>query len=180
MSNRLDMLSGSLYIAVMMAFEERRTWIEALVTVIVPGWYFASVLPQASTTPVAAIQYQWPLGVSVAVLIATIVGGIIATNIAALVAGEISAARDRGDAARSEATDAALRTLDRSDERDATIGRIGAQVGGTVLGIAVLVPLGLAMAEREQFWIANALYAALVLSSLASSAVKLVAYRRGL
>jgi hypothetical protein len=163
-----------------MSFEERRTWIEAVVTVLVPGWYFVNVLPEALSTPVGEIEYQWLLGVSVVVLVATIIGGIITTNIATLIAGEISAARDRGTAAHTETTDAALRTLDRSDERDTTIGRLGGQMGGIVLGIAVLVPLGLAMAEREPFWIANALYAALVLSSLASSAAKLVAYRRGL
>jgi hypothetical protein len=160
-----------------MSFEERRTWIEAVVTVVVPGWYFLSILPQASSTPVAEIDYQWLLGVSVVVLVATIIGGIIATNIAALVANEVAGAR--GVAAHRE-TSEAVAALDRSDERDATIGRFGAQVGGAVLGIAVLVPLGLAMAEQAHFWIANSLYAALVLSSLASSAIKLVAYRRGL
>jgi hypothetical protein len=163
-----------------MSFEERRTWIEAVVTVLVPGWYFVDVLPEALRTPVGDIDYQWLLGVSVIVLVATIVGGIIATNIATLIAGEISAARDRAPAAHTETTDAVLRTLDRTDERDTTIRRLGGQVAGVVLGLAVLVPLGLAMAEREQFWIANALYAALVLSSLAASATKLLAYRRGL
>jgi hypothetical protein len=160
-----------------MTFDERRTWIEAVITVIVPGWYFLSILPTTSSTPVDAIDYQWLLGLSVLVLIATIIGGIIATNVAALVANEVAGAR--GDPAHVE-TSAAEAALDRSDERDAAIGRIGAHVGGVVLGLAVLVPLGLAMAEREHFWIANSLYAALVLSSLASSAVKLVAYRRGL
>lgn len=160
-----------------MSFEERRTWIEAVMAVIVPGWYFLSVLPQVASTPVATIDYQWLLGVSVVVFVATVIGGIIATNIAALVANEI--ARARGDAAHAE-TSAAAAALDRSDERDASIARIGAQVGGVVLGLGVLVPLGLAMAEQEHFWIANGLYAALVLSSLASSVVKLVAYRRGL
>jgi hypothetical protein len=159
-----------------MTFEERRTWIEAVVTVLVPGWYFLSVLPETSRTPVAEIDYQWLLGVSVVVLVATIIGGVIATNIAALVANEVAGAR--GDATHLE-TSAAAAALDRSDERDSAIGRIGAQAGGAVLGLAVLVPLGLAMAEREHFWIANSLYAALVLSSLASAAVKLVAYRRG-
>jgi hypothetical protein len=159
-----------------MTFEERRTWIEAVVTVLVPGWYFLSVLPETSRTPVAEIDYQWLLGVSVVVLVATIIGGVIATNIAALVANEVAGAR--GDATHLE-TSAAAAALDRSDERDAAIGRIGAQAGGALLGLAVLVPLGLAMAEREHFWIANSLYAALVLSSLASAAVKLVAYRRG-
>lgn len=160
-----------------MSFEERRTWIEAVVTLVVPGWYFLSVLPQASSTPVADIEYQWPLGVSVIVLVATIIGGIIATNIAALVANEVARARDEADATPTETVAA---SLDRSDERDAAIGRIGAQVGGVVLGLAVLVPLGLAMSEADHFWIANSLFAALVLSSLATSAVKLVAYRRGL
>ena len=160
-----------------MTFEERRTWIEAVVTVLVPGWYFLTVLPKAWATPVGDIDYQWLLGVSVVVLVATIIGGIIATNVAALVANEVAGAR--GDPAHIE-TSVAEAALDRSDERDAAIGRIGAQVGGAVLGLAVLVPLGLAMAEREHFWIANSLYAALVISSLASSIVKLVAYRRGL
>jgi hypothetical protein len=139
--------------------------------------YFLSVLPEASSTTVAEIDYQWRLGVSVVVLIATIIGGIIATSIAALVVNEVAGAR--GDAAYVE-TSAAAAALDRSDERDAAIGRFGAQVGGAVLGLAVLVPLGLAMAEREHFWIANGLYAALVLSNLAASVAKLVAYRRGL
>jgi hypothetical protein len=160
-----------------MTFDERRTWIEAVVTIVVPGWYFLSVLPKATSTPVAEIDYQWLLGVSVLLLVATIIGGIIATNVAALVANEVAGAR--GDPAHLESS-AASAALDRSDERDAAIGRFGAQVGGAVLGLAVLVPLGLAMAEREHFWIANSLYAALVLSSLASSVVKLVAYRRGM
>lgn len=159
-----------------MTFEERRTWIEAVVTVLVPGWYFLSVLPKASSTPVADIEYQWLLGVSVVILVATIIGGIIATSIAALVVNEVAGAR--GDANHLE-TSAAMAALDRSDERDAAIGRMGAQVAGAVLGLAVLVPLGLAMSEQDHFWIANSLYAALVLSSLVSSVVKLVAYRRG-
>jgi hypothetical protein len=176
MSRYLDMKFGLLYIRAEMTFDERRTWIEAVVTAVVTGWYFLSVLPQASSTPVADIEYQWLLGISVVVVIATTIGGIIATNIVALVANEVAGAR--GDATHLE-TSAAMAALDRSDERDAAIGRFGAQVGGAVLALAALVPLALAMAEREQFWIANSLYAALVLSSLVASAVKLVAYRRG-
>jgi hypothetical protein len=162
-----------------MTFEERRTWIEAVVTVVVPSWYFLSVLPQASNTPVGEIDYQWLLGISVVVLIVTIIAGIIATSIAALIANEIGRARDPGGSDRVE-TAVMAADIDRSDERDVAIGRFGAQVGGIVLGLGVLLPLGLAMAATEQFWIANSLYAALVLSSLGTSAAKLVAYRRGL
>ena len=162
-----------------MSFDERRTWIEALVTLVVPGLYFVTVLPQASTTAVAAIDYQWPLGVSVVVAIVTIVGGIIATNIAAAVAHEVARARDVGEGAHDD-TPVVAAVLDRSDERDTAIGLMGDRVGYAVLGLGVLVPLGLAIAEREHFWIANSLYAALVLSTLAASVVKLVTYRRGL
>src|SRR5919106_2801936 len=117
-----------------MPFEERRTWIEAVVTVLVPGWYFATVLPQALGTPVGDIDYQWLLGVSVVVLVVTIIGGIIATNIAALVANEVAGARGAAD---HRETSAAMAALDRSDERDASIGRLGGQIGGIVLGVAV-------------------------------------------
>jgi hypothetical protein len=43
----------------------------------------------------------------------------------------------------------------------------------------MLVPFGLAMAEGDHFWIANAIYLAFVLSALTASVVKIVAYRRG-
>jgi len=69
---------------------------------------------------------------------------------------------------------------DKSDERDKDIKRFGEYVGGIVLAIGMLVPFGLALAESESFWIANAMYLAFVLSALTSSVVKVVAYRRGL
>jgi hypothetical protein len=47
------------------------------------------------------------------------------------------------------------------------------------MSIAAIVPLALAMAEVEHFWIAHALYLAFVLAALTSAAVKIVAYRRG-
>ena len=161
-----------------MSFEERRTWIEAVVTLLVPGWYFVAVLSQAATTPVAEIEYQWALGLSVVLVILTVVVGVIVGTVAAHVGGEVAAAR-AGVSRDREATAAMAAAIERTDERDVAIGRFAGQFGFAVLGIGVLVPLGLAMAEREPFWIANALYAALVLASLASSAVKLVAYRRG-
>jgi hypothetical protein len=162
-----------------MSFEERQTWVEAVVMIVVPGWYFVTILSQASSTPISDIEYQWPLAISVVVVIATIIVGIIATTIGAAIGNRIAIAREAGTTEGIEFDDSDLDDLDRSDERDKAINRFGGYVGGIVLGVAVLVPLGLAMAEREPFWIANALYAALVLSILASSAVKLVAYRRG-
>ena len=63
--------------------------------------------------------------------------------------------------------------------RDKEINRRGEYVGFYVMSVAAIVPLGLAMAKIDQFWIANALYLAFVLAALASSVVKIVAYRRG-
>src|SRR5918996_896193 len=68
---------------------------------------------------------------------------------------------------------------DKTDERDKQIDRLGEHVGGIVLGVGMLGPLGLAIAEADYFWIANAIFAVFVLSSLVSSTVKIVGYRRG-
>jgi hypothetical protein len=43
-----------------------------------------------------------------------------------------------------------------------------------------LLPLGLAIAEFEQFWIANAIFLAGVVAAVGSSIAMIVAYRRGL
>ena len=69
--------------------------------------------------------------------------------------------------------------VDRKDERDRQIHRIGEYVGFHVMSIAALGPLLLAMAEVDYFWIANALYLAFCLAALGSAATKIVAYRRG-
>ena len=159
-----------------MSFQERQTWVEAVVTILVPGWYFVSILSQAAGTPVSDIEYQWPLALSVVVSIVVIIAVIIATTIASVIGSQISAAIERGSA---EGLPAPVVDVDRSDERDAAINRFGSYIGYIVLGIAILVPLVLAMTEREPFWIANALFAALVLSALASAAARLIAYRRG-
>ena len=42
------------------------------------------------------------------------------------------------------------------------------------------VALGMAMAKWDYFWIANVIYLGFVLWAVVGSAVKLVAYRRGL
>ena len=65
------------------------------------------------------------------------------------------------------------------DERDRDIGRFGEYFAGTVLGIGMVVPFALTLAEFDYFWIANAMYLAFVVSALVGAVMKLVAYRRG-
>ena len=67
----------------------------------------------------------------------------------------------------------------RADEREVLITRRGELVGYYVLSAGVIGALALVLTEQPYFWIAHAIYAAFVISALASSVVKLVAYRRG-
>jgi hypothetical protein len=65
------------------------------------------------------------------------------------------------------------------DERDAHIARFGGHVSGFVLAIACVNVLILAITEVAHFWIANAIYASLVLADVTGSITKIVGYRRG-
>ena len=67
-----------------------------------------------------------------------------------------------------------------TDVRDRDIGRFGEYVAGTLLGVGMVVPFILTLAEFEYFWIANAMYLAFAFSAFVGTIVKLIAYRRGL
>jgi hypothetical protein len=138
-----------------MSSEEKRAWISALLLVVVPVAYLATVLSEVAGTDVAKIAYEGPMLTSIAVGIGA---GIVLAIVAAI---------------------ASPRDADRTDERDREISRRGDYVGFYVMSIAATVPLIMAMAEVAHFWIAHALYLAFILAALASSVVKIVAYRRG-
>ncbi|MDF5752817.1 hypothetical protein [Spongiactinospora sp. TRM90649] len=138
-----------------MSFEEKRAWIYIVVAAGVAVVYFAIILSRVPGTDVATIAYMWPMLTALGV-------GIAANIVLNMVAAMISP-REAG----------------KTDERDKQINRLGEYVGFYVMSIAAVVPLGLAMAKIEQFWIANTLYLAFVLAAVASSIVKIVAYRRG-
>ena len=138
-----------------MSSEERHSWIYVVVGVLVPLVYFATVLSKVPGTDVATIGYVWPMLTAIGV-------GIGASIVLSIMAAIISP-REAG----------------KTDVRDKEINRRGEYVGFYVMSVAAIVPLGLAMAKAEHFWIANALYLAFVLAALASAVVKIVAYRRG-
>jgi len=138
-----------------MSFEEKGTWAYAVISAVLAVIYFATILGQLSTTAAADIDYQQSLLAVVAATIALTILGMIGIGILA-----------PADA-------------NRSDQRDRDINRLGDYAGGTVLAIAMIVPFGLALAEAQHFWIANAMYLAFVLGGLCSAGVKLVLYRRG-
>lgn len=138
-----------------MSSEEKHSWIYVVVGVLVPLVYFATVLSKVPGTDVATIGYVWPMLTAIGV-------GIGASIVLSIMAAIISP----GEAGKT-------------DVRDKEINRRGEYVGFYVMSVAAIVPLGLAMAKAEHFWIANALYLAFVLAALASAVVKIVAYRRG-
>lgn len=64
------------------------------------------------------------------------------------------------------------------DERDRSISQRADQVGGVLLGVAVLAVIALAMFEVAHVYIANALLLGLVAAQIAAETTKLWLYRR--
>jgi len=139
-----------------MSFEEKGNWVFLVVNVVTYVAYLSVTLGRAQDVPLTDVPYVstmlWTIGIAIAL---SIVGNIVV--------------------AISKPSEA-----DKSDVRDKDINRFGEFVGGIVLAVGMLAPFGLALAESDYFWIANAMYLAFVLSALTSSVVKVVAYRRGL
>lgn len=138
-----------------MSFEEKNTWIYAVVTVVASGAYLATILGRAQDGPLTEVPY-------VGAMLWTI-GGAIAASIVGHIAIAIAWPKE----------------ADKKDEPDREIGRFGEYVGQSFVVIGALAALGLSMAEVDHFWIANTVYLAFVLSALLGSTAKIVAYRRG-
>ena len=148
-----------------MPFEEKLSWVNAVVTVIVPVAYFVSMLGRLADTSAAAISYQWPLLIAIGTsIILTIVGSILA-GIGSGISAELHG--------RSASDDFS------TDERDKQISRHGDRIGFSVSSVGMVGVLALTMLEYEYFWIASALYLSFAVGTLVASVVKLVAYRRG-
>ena len=141
-----------------MSFQEKWRWIYLGVAVVTNLAYVAIIVGRAQGTPITEVSYALPMiGAIVVTIVATIAGSILAA-IAEYRAGE--------------------RKFE-PDERDTGIHRHGEAIGYAVFSVGILGALGLTMAEVAHFWIGNAIYLTGVLVSLISTAVKLVAYRRG-
>ena len=139
-----------------MSYEEKGQWVYLVVGVLTLSGYLVFVAGQARALPVAEIDYVPALLLTIGIAIGlSIIGRILL---------EIVSQSDTY----------------KEDERDRDINRLGEYVGGILLGVGMIVPFVLAVAEVEYFWIANAIYLAFALATLVGTAVKLVAYRRGL
>jgi hypothetical protein len=148
-----------------MPFEERMTWVNLVVTLVVPVWYVVTMAGRLGDTSAADIAYQKPMLIAFGVYIGLSIVGAIAVSIASAISAEV---RGRGTA-----------DIDRKDERDKDIGRRGDVVGFYVASAGAVGVIALTMLEYDYFWIANALYLSFVVATLVASVVKLVLYRRG-
>jgi hypothetical protein len=147
-------------------FEEKITWVNGVVAVVVPVAYFVIMLGRLGDTSAADISYQWPLLIAIgASVILTIIGSILA-GIGTGISAEL-----RGRSASDD--------IDRKDERDKQISRHGDLIGFYVSSVGMVGVLALTMLEYEYFWIASALYLSFVVGTLVGSVVKIASYHRG-
>jgi hypothetical protein len=149
-----------------MPFEEKVTWVNLVVAVVVPVAYFALMLGRLGDVSAADISYQWPLLIAIGASVVLTIVGTIVMSIGTGISAEL-----RG---RSAADD-----IDRKDERDVSIARRGDLIGFYVSAAGMVGVLALTMLEYEYFWIASALYLSFVAGTLVASAVKIASYHRG-
>ncbi|THA86355.1 hypothetical protein [Streptomyces sp. A0592] len=138
-----------------MAVEEKRAWIMIVVAVLSYGTYLAVVLGRSDGGPLAQQPYAaallWTVGAAIAASIAL----HITVSLLSPEEGRVK------------------------DQRDREIHRFGDHIGQSFVVIGAVAGLVLAMAEADQFWIANAIYLGFVLSALLASTAKIVSYRLG-
>jgi drug/metabolite transporter (DMT)-like permease len=152
-------MSSKIYIGAAVSSEERGQWVYIVAIALTYVAYIVIILGRAAQAPPAEVDYAPTMLLAIGAGIALAIVGRIVLEIAAQVR-EPDAGHD-------------------PDVRDRDIGRFGEYVAGTVLGVGMIVPFALTLAEFEYFWIANAMYLAFVVAALVGTAVKLVAYRRG-
>lgn len=139
-----------------MSYEEKRTWVYLVSSAVTYGVYLAVVTGRALHSPVAQVPYAslllWTTGASI---IASIVGNVL------FEAAKPSDSRQR-------------------DVRDREISRYGEHASRWFVFAGAATALVMAMARWDYFWITNVIYLGFTLWAISGSALKLVAYRRGL
>ncbi|XVS64693.1 hypothetical protein ACQPYE_01105 [Actinosynnema sp. CA-299493] len=138
-----------------MSYEEKGTWVYLVVSALTYLGYVVVVLGRAGDGPVAEVSYVAPLLWAIGISVGLAVVGRVALEIA--------------EPSESH----------RADARDRDVNRFGEHLAAVVLGVGMVLPFGLALAEAPHFWIANAIFLVFNVWAVFGAAVKLVAYRRG-
>ena len=138
-----------------MSYEEKGTWVYLVTSAGGYVVYLVIMAGRLASTPVAEVPYVsvllWTTGASI---VASIVGRVVIET-----------------ASPSDSK--------RADVRDRDISRFGEYASRWFLVAGAAAALVMAMAKVDYFWIANVIYLGFVLWAVAGSALKLIAYRRG-
>jgi hypothetical protein len=137
-----------------MTLQERRSWTYIVTSVLAYAGYLWWVLTHAAD-PITSTAYQKPLLISI--------GAAIVVNIVA------------------EMVLSTARPVERKfDVRDKEIQQLGDFTGSSLVVIGAIGGLLLALAEKDFFWISNAIYLGFVLSAVIGSMTKIGLYRAGM
>jgi hypothetical protein len=139
-----------------MSYEEKGTWVYLVTSAGAYAVYLVIILGRLQSTPVADVPYAW-------VLLWTTLASIVAS-----VAGRTLVETARPSDSR------------RRDVRDKEIYRFGEYASRWLIVAGAAGGFFLALAKVDYFWIANVIYLGFVLWAVVGSAIRLVAYRRGL
>jgi hypothetical protein len=146
-----------------MSSEEKGQWVYLVVITVTYLAYVVITAGQLGQTAPADIDYAPVMLAAIGIAIVLAIVGRIVVEIGGGIAAEM----------------AGQEAIHVADIRDRDIGRFGEYFAGTVLGVGMVLPFVLTLAEFDYFWIANAIYLAFVVSAVVGAVVKLVAYRRG-
>ena len=138
-----------------MSFDEKNTWVFAVVAVLGASIYGAILLARSQGLALTDVAYVTPMLASI--------GGAIVANIIGNLVISFLAPEDAG----------------KRDQRDREIERFGTLIGQSFLVIGALAAMVLSMFEAKHFWIANVIYLSFVMSAVFGSMARLAAYRRG-
>jgi hypothetical protein len=139
-----------------MSYEEKGTWVLLVTSAGSYAVYLVIILGRVLRTPVAEVPY-------VSVLLWTVGASIVASTLGRTIVETARPSESR-----------------RSDVRDKEIYRFGEYASRWFVIAGAGAALVMAMAKVDYFWIANVIYLGFTLWAAAGSAVKLVAYRRGM
>jgi hypothetical protein len=139
-----------------MSYEEKGTWVYLVTSAGAYAVYLVIVLGRLASTPVAQVPYA-------PVLLWTAVASILAATV-----GRTLVETARPSDSR------------RADVRDKEIRRLGEYASRWFIVAGAAAALFMALAKWDYFWIANVIYLGFVLWAVVGSAVRIVAYRRGL
>jgi hypothetical protein len=138
------------------SYEEKGTWVYLVTSAGAYAVYLAIMAGRLASTPVAEVPY-------VPVLLWTAGASIVANTVGRVLVETASPSDSR-----------------RADVRDRDVSRFGQYASRWFLVAGAAAAMVMAMAKVDYFWIANVIYLGFVLWAVAGSALKLIAYRRGL